>query len=307
MSRQAGQEGACADPQFVLCDMPEQQPEYFESDSVLSIGNPGTIDVEGSDGTHRIVSSGASAHESIILRTRSSRDAIGSDDAPSFDFTTGVEGIDEALSTKYLLKATSSSIKAGLVTEPAPLPCAVAAASDHPDCDAAHADAVLDYLRSFAINEDSAFLPFMHSPSKPLPIDSIRAIMHSAQNLFAEEPRVLTVAEDVRVFSDIHGNFKDLLIWQRLFWPDGAASLQGSVLWLGDYVDRGLNSVEVILYMLAQKVFLISSFLYCLEFVFIFIIADTFYATNCSRLLPLLRSKIPRNGSCCAGITSRAP
>lgn len=282
-SRRAGEEGLCADPQFVLCDVPEQQ--YFASDSVLSIGNPGTIDVESSDGTRRTVSSGASAHESIILRTRSTRDANdvhGSDDTPSFDFASGVEGIDEALSTKYLLKATSSSIKAGLATERAPPPCAVAPA----DCDVAHADVVLDYLRSFAINEDSACLPFMHSPSKPLPIDSIRAIMDSAQRLFAEEPRVLTVAEDVRVFSDIHGNFKDLLIWQRLFWPDGAASLQGSVLWLGDYVDRGLNSVEVILYMLAQKVFHISSFLYCPDFVFIFTIADTFCATNTPVLLP---------------------
>ena len=296
-SRQAGEEGLCADPQFVLCDAPEQQ--YFASDSVLSIGNPGTIDVESSDGTRRTVSGGASAHESIILRTRSTRDANdvhGSDDTPSFDFASGVEGIDEALSTKYLLKATSSSIKAGLATERAPPPCAVAAA----DCDVAHADVVLDYLRSFAINEDSACLPFMHSPSKPLPIDSIRAIMDSAQRLFAEEPRVLTVAEDVRVFSDIHGNFKDLLIWQRLFWPDGAASLQGSVLWLGDYV-------EVILYMLAQKVFHIWSFLYCPDFVFIFTIADTFCATNIPVLLPRPRSKIPRNGSCCAAITRRVP
>jgi hypothetical protein len=243
----------------------------FDSDVALSIGNPGHIDVESSDGTHRIISGGSSAHESIILRTRSSQNSFtastpSADESPA-DVSTA-EGLDEALCSKFLVKATSSGIKSGLAVGPAP-PTECSAVDVHSSPDAAHADQVLDYLRSFTVNEDeeSPFLPFLHSPSKPLPIDAIRAIILRAQQLFAEEPRVLAVPEDVRVFSDIHGNFKDLLIWQRLFWPEGAALLQGSVLWLGDYVDRGLNSVEVLLYMLAQKVFVTLVFLLFVLFI----------------------------------------
>ncbi len=267
-SRQGPSEAFCADPQFVLCQAPDDS--CFFSDEALSIGNPGHIDVESSDGTHRIVSGGSSAHESIILRTRSSRNSFtgsADDDAPA-DVTT-VEGLDEALRGRYLVKATSTCIRAGLA-EPAP-PLPETRAGDGHSPDTAHADEVLDYLRSFTVNEDeeSPFLPFLHSPSKPLPVDAIRALILRAQQLFAEEPRVLAVPEDVRVFSDIHGNFKDLLIWQRLFWPDGAALLQGSVLWLGDYVDRGLNSVEVLLYMLAQKVFVTLASLLIFPFIYI--------------------------------------
>jgi hypothetical protein len=238
----------CADPQFELCAAPDDG--FFEDDSALSIGNPGPIDVEGGDGVHRTFSGGTSAHESIILRTRSSVPFCAGEALPAAD------AIDDALTSKFLLKATSSGIKAGLAAQPAAPPPDAAACAAETDPDVSHAEEVLQYLRSFATNEDSDFIPFLHSPSKPMPVDSVRAIIRRAQELFAQEPRVLLVPDEVRVFSDIHGNFKDLLIWQRLFWPDGAAALQGSVLWLGDYVDRGLNSVEVLLYMLAQKVFI---------------------------------------------------
>jgi hypothetical protein len=242
--------------------------DFFEDDSALSIGNPGPIDVMDSDGVHRTISCGTSAHESIILRTRSSR--IFSSDSADAALPDAIteEDIDHALMSKFLLKASSSCIKAGLAAQPtSPLPAAAACAAEA-DGDTMHAEEVLQYLRSFETNEFSDVRPFLHSPSKPMPIDSIRAIIRRAQDLFAQEPRVLHVSGEVRVLSDIHGNFRDLLIWQRLFWPDGAASLQGSVLWLGDYVDRGLNSVEVLLYMLAQKVVISPSSLTCLSFLF---------------------------------------
>jgi hypothetical protein len=240
------------DPQFVLL---ETSADGFDDDGTLSIGNPGPIDMVTSDGSHRIVSGGSSAHESIVIRTRSSQLPSTEDSSP-IDLTS-VDGIDAALCSKFLVKASSSCIKAGLAVEPTFLPYESSAGSSHSSPDIARADEVLEYLRSFTVNEDDPSHPFLRSPAKTLPIDAIRAIIHRSQQLFAEEPRVLAVPEDVRVFSDIHGNFKDLLVWQRLFWPDGVAKLQGGVLWLGDYVDRGLNSVEVLLYMLAQKVFVI--------------------------------------------------
>ncbi len=253
MSRESCAGASCVDPQFELCDEPAD--DECVSDSVLSIGNPGLIDVMSSEGTHRIVDSGASAHESIVLRTRSSTLFLsdsGADKSPLSPTTE--EGVDDMLRRTFLVQASSSSIKAGLVDQPSASTFEHAVSHDHADANLLHAEEVLEYLRSFAVNEDSPFLPYLHSPAKPLPVVAVRAIIHRAQQLLAEEPRVLTVSENVRVFSDIHGNFKDLLVWQRLFWPDGVAALEGSVLWLGDYVDRGLNSVEVLLYMLAQKV-----------------------------------------------------
>jgi hypothetical protein len=231
-------------------------------DSCLSIGGPGFIDVENSNGVHRIVSGGASAHEGIILRTKSSR-TVPSDCAVDASSVSAVneQHIDDVLRVKFLVKSTSSRIMAGafeasdastskVFSGDAPVDPSIS----HSDPYIAHADEILAYLRAFTANEGSPHTPFLHSPSKPLPIAAIRAVVRRAQDIFTREPRVLVVPDDARVFSDIHGNFKDLLIWHRLFWPDGVAALQGSVVWLGDYVDRGLNSVEVLLYMLAQKV-----------------------------------------------------
>ena len=256
-SRQEYADSSSVDPQFELqelFDMPNG--DEFYSDTVLSIGSPGPIDVLSSEGTHSIVNSGASAHESIVLRTRSSQPfctASCADESPLSLVSEDV--VDEALSRKFLIKASSSTVKAGLAAEASASTSAFSIDGAAADPNAVHAEEVMEYLRSFTVDEECSTRPFLHTPSKPLPIVAVRAIIQRAQELFAEEPRVLTISEKVRVFSDIHGNFKDLLIWQRLFWPEGLSSLEGSVLWLGDYVDRGLNSVEVLLYMLAQKVY----------------------------------------------------
>ena len=253
VSRSKVDDGTCADPQFELQEAPDDA--FVDDDSCLSIGGPGSIDVESSDGVLRTVSGGTHAHESIILRTRSSRISSSESAAgASSESPTSEAAIDDALCSKFLVKATSAAIRTGLAAEVGsaapPTGSAGDAAAD------ADADQVLEYLRSFTANDDpDSHLPFLHTPSKPLPVQAVRAVVLRAQQLFAQEPRVLAVPDDVRVFSDIHGNFKDLLIWQRLFWPEGVAGLQGSVLWLGDYVDRGHNSVEVLLYMLSQKVF----------------------------------------------------
>jgi hypothetical protein len=256
VSREAVADLSYVDPQFELKELRDSPyDDEFSGDSVLSIGSPGPIDVQSSEGTHCIVTSGASAHESIVLRTRSSQPFCFENVADNSSLSLASEEfVDEALSHTFLVKASSSSVKAGLAAVSSSSSREASVDSVPADPDTVHVEEVLEYLRSFVVNEDSHVLPYLHSPSKALPLNSVRAIIRRALELFAAEPRVLTVSGNVRIFSDIHGNFKDLLIWQRLFWPDGVASLEGSVLWLGDYVDRGLNSVEVLLYMLAQKV-----------------------------------------------------
>lgn len=56
------------------------------------------------------------------------------------------------------------------------------------------------------------------------------------------------------VLGDIHGNYKDLMLFEKTFWRLGLKLCPANVLCLGDYVDRGPHSVETIAYLIAQKV-----------------------------------------------------
>ncbi|KAF6209058.1 hypothetical protein GE061_014801 [Apolygus lucorum] len=73
------------------------------------------------------------------------------------------------------------------------------------------------------------------------------------QKIFEEEPRLLKIESPVYIIGDIHGNYQTIMAFQKWFWSAGLECTPGSVLLLGDYVDRGVNSVEVIAYLVAQK------------------------------------------------------
>jgi hypothetical protein len=53
---------------------------------------------------------------------------------------------------------------------------------------------------------------------------------------------------------DLHGNYKDLMYFAANFWRTGVDICPGNLLFLGDYVDRGPHSVELMAYLLALKV-----------------------------------------------------
>lgn len=71
-----------------------------------------------------------------------------------------------------------------------------------------------------------------------------------ARQVFLSEPTLLNVQGDINICGDIHGQFFDLL---RIFEYGGYPNKQ-KYLFLGDYVDRGKYSIQVMCLLLAYKV-----------------------------------------------------
>ena len=71
-----------------------------------------------------------------------------------------------------------------------------------------------------------------------------------AKSILSMESNVVEIQSPVTVCGDIHGQFYDLL---RLFELGGPLP-DTHYLFLGDYVDRGIYSVEVISFLLLYKV-----------------------------------------------------
>ncbi|KAJ3101342.1 serine/threonine protein phosphatase Pzh1 [Phlyctochytrium planicorne] len=78
----------------------------------------------------------------------------------------------------------------------------------------------------------------------------ILSICHRSREIFMEQSILLELNPSVNVVGDIHGQFEDLLrIFDRCGYPPAA-----NYLFLGDYVDRGKNSLETILLLLCYKI-----------------------------------------------------
>lgn len=52
---------------------------------------------------------------------------------------------------------------------------------------------------------------------------------------------------------DLHGNLSDLLYFEKVLWHIGPCLSPSNLLFLGDYVDRGAYSMEVISYLFSYK------------------------------------------------------
>lgn len=90
------------------------------------------------------------------------------------------------------------------------------------------------------------------SPVLPvnLPETDIRGICVRARQIFLSQPVLLELEVPIKVCGDTHGQYQDLL---TLF-DTGGFPPTSNYLFLGDYVDRGPQSMETICLLLAYKI-----------------------------------------------------
>ncbi|KAI5952137.1 pzh1 [Candida theae] len=78
----------------------------------------------------------------------------------------------------------------------------------------------------------------------------IQLICATAREIFLSQPSLLELSPPVKVVGDVHGQYGDLI---RIFTKCGFPP-QTNYLFLGDYVDRGKQSLETILLLLCYKI-----------------------------------------------------
>jgi len=107
---------------------------------------------------------------------------------------------------------------------------------------------------SLAVDEVIASLLQVRSarPGKEvvLPERQITLLCHAARDIFIQQPILLELEAPIKIVGDVHGQYYDLL---RLF-EYGGFPPEANYLFLGDYVDRGKQSLETVCLLLAYKV-----------------------------------------------------
>jgi serine/threonine-protein phosphatase PP1 catalytic subunit len=83
-----------------------------------------------------------------------------------------------------------------------------------------------------------------------LPEDQIVKIVRAARGIFLNQPVLIEVNAPINICGDTHGQYSDLL---RLF-DVGGFPPDSNYLFLGDYVDRAKQSIEVITLTLCYKI-----------------------------------------------------
>ena len=80
--------------------------------------------------------------------------------------------------------------------------------------------------------------------------NEVRSLCLKSREIFLSQPILLELEAPLKICGDIHGQYTDLL---RLF-EYGGFPPEANYLFLGDYVDRGKQSLETICLLLAYKI-----------------------------------------------------
>jgi serine/threonine-protein phosphatase PP1 catalytic subunit len=78
----------------------------------------------------------------------------------------------------------------------------------------------------------------------------ITSLCLAAREVFLSQPTLIELSPPVKIVGDVHGQYSDLIrLFEMCGFPPSA-----NYLFLGDYVDRGKQSLETILLLLCYKV-----------------------------------------------------
>lgn len=83
--------------------------------------------------------------------------------------------------------------------------------------------------------------------------NAIIKLCSDIESTFKREARCIKISSPVYVLGDTHGNFRDMMIYERILWRKAPNCVPASYLFLGDFVDRGEYGLECILYLFSCK------------------------------------------------------
>ncbi|SNX87585.1 probable PPZ2 - protein ser/thr phosphatase of the PP-1 family [Melanopsichium pennsylvanicum] len=154
-------------------------------------------------------------------------------------------------------QATSASTAATILSNPlaqnaSGFPASVGKGSQ--PASASAAASVADQVRTFDIDDMiSRLLEAGYSGKIPKPAlknAEITAVCQAAREIFLSQPTLIELSPPVKIVGDTHGQYHDLLrLFEMCGFPPSA-----NYLFLGDYVDRGKQSLETILLLLCYKI-----------------------------------------------------
>merc|ERR1712113_225109 len=87
-------------------------------------------------------------------------------------------------------------------------------------------------------------------------LDTLMVLANTACKLLSAQPLLARVAPPCRIFGDIHGQLRDILIFFDAYGNLEDMSRGPALIFNGDFVDRGKHQLEVVGLLFALKVLL---------------------------------------------------
>jgi serine/threonine-protein phosphatase PP1 catalytic subunit len=100
------------------------------------------------------------------------------------------------------------------------------------------------------LNDIISRLPASVDVTESFTAPFVRWLLTTVSPIFESEPNIVVLRSPIHICGDLHGQISDLISILRI----GGVPPQQRYLFLGDYVDRGSNSVEVMSLLICLKV-----------------------------------------------------